>query len=162
MPKTGTLSTFAALEKILPGKCYHMFRVFRDKEPPEFWIEAKNGGVLDKEKWKEFIEANSLSAGVDFPMSLYWKDLAKMYPNAKVLLTVRDPRKWYESVNNTILQVDNFVSFSWWALPIRWGLLRVRGGYKRFLPGQFSCYAPTYLGARYPKGMFGAVIKGIT
>ena len=32
-----------------------------------------------------------LSAAVDFPMSLYWRDLARMYPRAKVLLTVRDP-----------------------------------------------------------------------
>ena len=138
-----------------------MFRVFRDKEVTEFWREAQNG-VLDEDLWRQFIETNSLSAGVDFPMSLYWKDLAKMYPNAKVLLTVRDPRKWYESVKNTILQVVNFVGFSWWALPIRMGLLNVRGGYERFLPGEFSCYAPTYLGARYPKGMFGAVMKGMS
>ena len=31
-----------------------------------------------------------LSACVDFPMALYWRDLARLYPRAKVLLTVRD------------------------------------------------------------------------
>ena len=36
-----------------------------------------------------------LSAAVDFPMSLYWRDLARMYPRAKVLLTVRDPVRWH-------------------------------------------------------------------
>ena len=37
------------------------------------------------------LRTEQLSASVDFPMSLYWRDLARMYPRAKVLLTVRDP-----------------------------------------------------------------------
>ena len=36
------------------------------------------------------LRTEQLSASVDFPMSLYWRDLAKLYPRAKVLLTVRD------------------------------------------------------------------------
>ena len=28
----------------------------------------------------------------------------RMFPNAKVVLTVRDPEKWYESVRGTIYQ----------------------------------------------------------
>ena len=29
-------------------------------------------------------QVERLSAGVDYPISLFWKDLIKMYPNAKV------------------------------------------------------------------------------
>ena len=32
------------------------------------------------------------------------------YPNAKVILTVRDPKKWYWSVKNTIFNVSHFNS----------------------------------------------------
>ena len=46
-----------------------------------------------EEDWNHFIKCVGLSASVDYPMSLYWKDLMEMYPNAKVLLTVRDPNK---------------------------------------------------------------------
>ena len=28
-----------------------------------------------------------LSAGVDYPTSLFWKDLMRLYPNAKVTMT---------------------------------------------------------------------------
>ena len=41
-------------------------------------------------------------------MSLYWKDLARLYPNAKVILTVRDPLKWYQSVRSTIREIIRF------------------------------------------------------
>lgn len=33
-------------------------------------------------------------AAVDFPSCLVWKQLMQKYPDAKVLLTVRDPDKW--------------------------------------------------------------------
>ena len=46
-----------------------------------------------EEDWKHFIKSEGLSASVDYPMSLYWKDLMEMYPNAKVLLHVRDPKQ---------------------------------------------------------------------
>ena len=35
--------------------------------------------------WKKVLfKVERLSAGVDYPISLFWKDLIKMYPNAKV------------------------------------------------------------------------------
>ena len=35
-------------------------------------------------EWREFVRAERLSAGVDYPISLFWKDLVRMYPKAKV------------------------------------------------------------------------------
>ena len=39
------------------------------------------------------------------------RDIMKAYPDAKILLSVRDPKKWYQSVKNTIYQNSNFDSF---------------------------------------------------
>ena len=93
-------------------------------------------------------------------MSLYWRDLARIYPRAKVLLTVRDPVKWYHSVNNTIRQIGSLVSQSWLGLPLK--CLKSLTGFRNesFVAGEFSTTAPTYLGPRYPRGMFGAVDAG--
>lgn len=41
-------------------------------------------------------------SGVDFPVSCVWRELADHYPEAKVVLTVRDPERWWESTATTI------------------------------------------------------------
>ena len=109
----------AALEKVLPGRCHHMAKVFRDPAPSEqqFWQRAQQGQLTDQD-WLEFIRASRLSASVDFPLSLYWRDLARLYPRAKVVLTVRDPVRWFHSVRNTIREV-NRLKDSWLGAPLR-------------------------------------------
>jgi len=39
-------------------------------------------------------------AGVDFPAANFYAELAEAYPEAKVLLTVRDPHRWYDSARS--------------------------------------------------------------
>jgi hypothetical protein len=39
---------------------------------------------------------------VDYPGAAFWKELAAHYPDAKVLHTVRDPDKWFDSTQATI------------------------------------------------------------
>ena len=41
-------------------------------------------------------------ASCDCPSSLFWKQQLEQFPNAKVILTVRDPEKWYQSCCETI------------------------------------------------------------
>jgi hypothetical protein len=41
-------------------------------------------------------------ATVDWPGASFWRELVARYPDAKVLLTVRDPERWYDSVRSTI------------------------------------------------------------
>jgi hypothetical protein len=43
-------------------------------------------------------------ACVDWPASAYWRELAEHYPDAKVLLSVRDPNRWYDSMQATIFK----------------------------------------------------------
>ena len=45
--------------------------------------------------WKLLLE--DYVAGVDYPVSLFYKEILAVYPNVKVLLTERDPVKWYKS-----------------------------------------------------------------
>ena len=156
LPRTGTASTFTALEQLLPGRCHHMLRAFSDPEEPEFWSRAALGDLTDTD-WLEFIKARQLSAAVDYPMSLYWRDLARLYPQAKVVLTVRDPVRWFQSVTNTIRQVVRTTKESWLGAPVRL-LLSLRKHSR--MAATFTCSAPTYLGPRYPAGMFGAVDCG--
>ena len=75
----------------------------------------------------------------------------------QVLLTVRDPVRWYQSVNNTIRQIVRFMTESWLAAPLR---LASRLTGKGIAAAKFTCFAPTHLGPRYPLGMFGAVDAG--
>ena len=41
-----------------------------------------------------------------FFLVIFYRDIMEAYPNAKVILTVRDPKKWYWSVKNTIYNVS--------------------------------------------------------
>ena len=86
----------------------------------DFWLAAVGGGVTD-EQWRTFVRDERLSGGVDYPLSLFWKDLIRIYPNAKVattntqeapqvLLSDRDPVRWYESVKNTIYDVVGIIA----------------------------------------------------
>ena len=76
-------------------------------------------------------------AGVDYPVSLFYKEILAVYPNVKVLLTERDPVKWYENVKGSILKV-NTIQISW---PQSF-LSRVLGLYhQNRLPYEISCYS---------------------
>jgi len=153
LPRTGTTSTFIALEQLLPGKCLHMVRsVTESKIHAPFWAKASKGELTD-EDFKQFIESERLSAAVEF---LWWKDLSRLYPNAKVLLTVKDPVKWYNSVKNSIRNTVGFAN-TLIALPLR-ALSWLMG--VSMQPATFSFCVGTYLGARYPGGIFGVVDSG--
>ena len=60
--------------------------------------------------WEVLLE--DYVAGVDYPISLFYKDILKVQPNVKVLLTERDPVRWYESVRDSIMKV-NTIQNSW-------------------------------------------------
>ena len=82
LPRTGTTSTKKALEILLPGHCYHMNSVFRGgQDESEFWMKAMedqlqmktNKKILSNVDWIHFLEERGFSAGVDFPISLFYK-----------------------------------------------------------------------------------------
>ena len=96
--RTGTLSMKFALEELGFSTCYHMIEVRKNPSHPKLWTEAKNN--------KGTVNWSSLFAGyqasVDWPSCNFWREQASAFPDSKILLTLRDPSKWYESVMNTI------------------------------------------------------------
>lgn len=53
-------------------------------------------------------------ATVDFPGRVFYRQLMENHLEAKVILTVRDPERWYDSVRQTILFASG--TFPKWAL----------------------------------------------
>ena len=100
--RTGTLSMKAALETLGFVKCHHMIDVLMpdDQTQLNYWDDVGKGKPPD---WDKIF--GGYQASVDFPSSVYWKELAEAYPDAKVVLTVRDFESWYKSASNTIYAV---------------------------------------------------------
>ncbi len=95
--RTGTLSLKNALEKLGLGPCYHMFEVIERPDHIEMWHRKAFGGAIDWDLlFKDF------QSTVDWPSARYWRELADYYPDAKVLLSLRDPESWYKSMTETI------------------------------------------------------------
>lgn len=94
--RTGTKSLQTALTALGLGPCHHMVEVFEHPETMALWIEAGAG----RPDW-DAIFANYRSM-VDYPGAAYWRQLADYYPDAKVLHSVRDPDRWFESTQATI------------------------------------------------------------
>jgi hypothetical protein len=46
----------------------------------------------------------SYKASVDWPGATYWREMMALYPDAKVLLSLRDGEAWHRSVMNTIFK----------------------------------------------------------
>jgi hypothetical protein len=98
--RTGTLSLKAALERIGYGPCHHMIEILRAPERAGHWLQHERGGSHD---WDAIF--HGYRATVDWPAAAFWRELAERHPDAKVLLSVRDADRWYESVMNTIYPV---------------------------------------------------------
>lgn len=96
MGRTGTASLKVALEALGMGNCYHMSEVLKNPEFVEGWISAAEG----RPDWDAIFDG--YTATVDNPGCNYWEELAEFYPDAKVILTTRDPVQWFESTNETI------------------------------------------------------------
>jgi hypothetical protein len=95
--RTGTLSLKAALETLLGGPCYHMVEVFAHPEHVPAWHAAARGDPPD---WHALLAG--YRAAVDWPASAFWPELMRVFPDAKVLLSTRDRRAWWESADATI------------------------------------------------------------
>ena len=96
--RTGTLSLKKALETLGFDKCYHMAEVAAHAEHTALWRAAWRG----EEPWRRLFEG--YAAAVDWPAAAFWPQLMAVYPQAKVILTVRDAESWYASAQRTIFQ----------------------------------------------------------
>jgi len=96
--RTGTASLKRALEMIGFGPCHHMEEVIKHPAEVKTWESAARGETID---WPTFLQG--WGSTVDFPSSVYYRDLVTAFPQAKVILTVRDAASWYTSMSQTIV-----------------------------------------------------------
>ncbi len=88
-----------ALEHLGPGPCYHMLEVMNRPENADAWYDAAQSGKAD---WDQILSGYQATA--DWPACHYWQPLTAHYPDAKVILTVRDEEAWWQSMSKTILR----------------------------------------------------------
>ena len=100
--RTGTLSLKFALEQLGFDKCYHMLEAHQHPEHIPIWTAAASGNEPD---WHALFEG--YQATVDWPSCNFWREQRRAFPDAKVILTRRDPDRWYASVMNTIWKFSN-------------------------------------------------------
>ncbi|MET8160517.1 sulfotransferase family protein [Sphaerisporangium sp. NPDC005289] len=97
--RTGTLSLKTALERLGLGPCHHMVDVFRHPGRIRPLLEAglRHGRDVN---WDDVLIG--YESCVDGPTSAHWRALAEYYPKAKIVLTVRDPERWLDSMRGTL------------------------------------------------------------
>jgi Sulfotransferase domain len=93
--RTGTMSVKRALEWLgLP--CHHMHEVFLHPEHVALFEAAARG----EPDWETIYADYAVT--LDWPGCSFWRELTAYYPDAKVLLTVRDPKDWCDSFFATV------------------------------------------------------------
>jgi hypothetical protein len=96
LPRTGTLSQKVALEMLGFGPCYHMVNVLTNLPLSHQWEQAMDGDA----DWDEVFGEHEST--VDWPGAFFYRELADAYPDAKVVLSTRDPEAWEKSMRTTI------------------------------------------------------------
>ena len=95
--RTGTLSLKAALEQLGFAPSYHMYELLSHLDHGPSWNAANAGDIAALR-----VPLADYRATVDWPGCVFWRELLELYPDAKVVLSVRPPEKWYASFRETV------------------------------------------------------------
>jgi hypothetical protein len=95
--RTGTYSLKSALDTLGFGPCHHMSEVIGDPSQIGLWSDV----VAGKPDYEAIFAG--FGAAVDFPVSAYWQEVLAISPDARIILSHRDPEDWYASFSQTIL-----------------------------------------------------------
>ncbi len=102
--RTGTLSLKHALEQLGFNKCYHMMEVMNHPDHTGLWRAASRGETIN---WESLFAG--YRASVDWPSCNFWKEQMRAFPEARVILSLRDADGWYDSIMNTIWKVSEMI-----------------------------------------------------
>ncbi|MCF8248026.1 MAG: hypothetical protein K9J37_16800 [Saprospiraceae bacterium] len=97
LPRTGTNTLKAALEKLGYSKTYHMKELLMAPDNLHHWTTLRDTGSTDWDKLYDGYQAT-----VDFPCCPWYNEHMAQYPDAKVIFTTRPFEGWYKSVSSTI------------------------------------------------------------
>lgn len=95
--RTGTTSAAAALDLLGFGPCVQMQTMWEEPWLAAAWAANYHRQPTD---WQELLA--DFGASVDWPGAWEWRRFAELWPDAKVLLTLRDAESWYDSVLGSI------------------------------------------------------------
>ena len=97
LPRTATTTTLMAFEQLGFAPCYHMRDVLGDLDGQlPLWERVVEGDP----DWEAIF--GSAESMCDFPASRYYRELLDVYPDAKVVLSVRSAEGWVRSMRETI------------------------------------------------------------
>lgn len=108
LSRTATMSLFTALKK-LGYNPYHCSVATSNKGHCAHWCESLNakitgvGRVFGREEFDKLL--GNYSAITDMPCVNHYAELLKAYPDAKVILTTRDPDKWVASFESSFYAI---------------------------------------------------------
>ena len=131
--RTGTTSLRGALVRLGFAPCDHMDENFERPERFALWREAfQRKQVGEQIDWRPLLA--DYRAIVDWPGAYFWRELTAAHPQAKVILTLRDPDRWYASTLATIynfrtrVREDDSPSERVRLLLLRYGMPSMREG----------------------------------
>jgi hypothetical protein len=96
LPRTGTLTQKAALERLGLGPCFHWVDLLADLDQVPVWDRALDGDAA----WDRIFAG--FNSTVDWPGGHFFRELTDAYPEAKVLLSTREADAWEKSFRETI------------------------------------------------------------
>lgn len=100
--RTGTYSLKLALNQLGLGPCHHMEEVIIHM-PAQ--LPLWQAVVAGKPDWQSVYAG--YPTAVDWPTAGYYRELHASYPNAKFILTHRDPEIWADSFSATIYKLTS-------------------------------------------------------
>jgi len=123
--RTGTTSFGAALSYLLDGPCYHGGTQMLNSPESHIkqWIDVIQHTPTKSEADRQYVLDNvhELLAGyvacTDLPSNAFVEELMEVYPDAKVICTVRDPDKWWQSIR-PVIEKGNLTVLSWILAPL--------------------------------------------
>jgi hypothetical protein len=99
--RTGTTSLQAALERLGYGPCLHGWDFAGHPALIRDWLAAyRNPQQTD---WEALL--GSYDVTLEFPMAALWRELAEAFPEAKIIVSVRDENAWYDSMAGSVFRI---------------------------------------------------------
>ena len=147
LPRTGTTSMAIALAELLncaDDQIHHGMKIqsLTDKQL-NFWLKLFNTErQVNDEEIKDYFD--DFQAVLDIPVILFWKDLKRIYPNAKFVLTVRNADSMFESWHKTIgesLRILQHPIYRWFLHenPLVSNSIAFSAGTSKYLKITFKC-----------------------
>ncbi|MEM9604052.1 MAG: sulfotransferase family protein [Pseudomonadota bacterium] len=135
LPRTGTRSLKYMLEHLLQGPCYHMSELHARAE-----LDMPKVAAALRSDFEQLLDVlDPWVAAVDWPASLFWRELAERFPDAHVVLSHRGSADtWWASADATVWQTMRAIRAGTHPefVPGFHALMRERAGFDADLDGE--------------------------